>query len=184
MSTVQKSIDLDVPVRTAYNQWTQFEEFPQFMEGVDRVEQTAPDKTHWEISIGGVQRAFDAQITEQHPDQRIAWTSTDGVTHAGAVTFQRIGDAQTRLTLQLDAQPEGAVEKLGDALGLVERRCARDLERFKDLIEERDVESGGWRGEITGAHVTDSDAGRQSGALNTALLGPDAPGQPYGSPRW
>ncbi len=148
MSTVEKSIDVDVPVSTAYNQWTQFESFPQFMEGVDRIDQTSDRMTHWVTSIGGVTREFDAQITEQHPDERIAWTSVDGAKNAGVVTFHRLDESKTRVMLQMDYLPEGVVENVGDKLGIVGRRAEGDLKRFKEFIESRGAESGGWRGEV------------------------------------
>ena len=148
MSTVEKSIDVDVPVSTAYNQWTQFESFPQFMEGVDRIDQTSDRMTHWVTSIGGVTREFDAQITEQHPDERIAWTSVDGAKNAGVVTFHRLDENKTRVMLQMDYLPEGVVENVGDKLGIVGRRAEGDLKRFKEFIESRGAESGGWRGEV------------------------------------
>jgi len=148
MSTVEKSIDVDVPVSTAYNQWTQFESFPQFMEGVDRIDQTSDTTTHWVTSIGGVTREFDTQITEQHPDERIAWTSVDGPKHAGVVTFHRLDADKTRVMLQMDYEPEGVVENVGDKLGIVGRRAEGDLKRFKDFIESRGTESGAWRGEV------------------------------------
>ena len=137
MSTVEKSIDVDVPVRTAYNQWTQFESFPQFMEGVDRIDQTSDTMTHWLTSIGGVTREFDAEITEQHPDERIAWTSVDGPKHAGVVTFHRLSPDKTRVMLQMDFEPEGLVENVGDKLGIVGRRVTGDLERVDPLEEVR-----------------------------------------------
>ena len=148
MSTVEKSIDVDVPVRTAYNQWTQFESFPQFMEGVDRIDQTSDTMTHWVTSIGGVKREFDAQITEQHPDERVAWTSVDGPKQAGVVTFHRLDENKTRVMLQMDYEPEGVVENVGDKLGIVGRRAEGDLERFKKFIENRGTETGAWRGEV------------------------------------
>ncbi len=148
MSTVEKSIDVDVPVATAYNQWTQFESFPQFMEGVDRIEQTSSTQTHWVTSIGGVTREFDAEITEQHPDERVAWTTLDGPKQAGVVTFHRLAADKTRIMLQLDFEPEGLVEQAGDKLGFVTRRIEGDLGRFKKFIEERGTESGAWRGDV------------------------------------
>jgi uncharacterized membrane protein len=148
MSTVEKSIDVNVPVTTAYNQWTQFESFPQFMDGVDRIEQTSSTQTHWVTSIGGVHREFDAEITEQHPDERVAWTSIDGPKQAGVVTFHRLDTDKTRIMLQLDFAPEGIVEQAGDKLGFVSRRIEGDLERFKKFIEERGTESGAWRGDV------------------------------------
>ena len=148
MSTIEESIDVKVPVRVAYDQWTQFEEFPQFMDGVESVTQLGDDRVHWIAEIGGVRREWDATITEQHPDERIAWAATEGAENAGVVTFHRIDDETTRLMLQLDFEPEGFVEAAGDALGFVRRRAAGDLERFKGFIEARGNETGGWRGDI------------------------------------
>ncbi len=148
MTTVEKSIDVNVPITTAYNQWTQFESFPQFMEGVDRIEQTSSTQTHWVTSIGGVTREFDAEITEQHPDERVAWTTLDGPKQAGVVTFHRLAADKTRIMLQLDFEPEGLVEQAGDKLGFVTRRIEGDLGRFKKFIEERGTESGAWRGDV------------------------------------
>lgn len=148
MSSVTESVDVDVDVHTAYNQWTQFETFPQFMSGVESIEQIDDTHLHWKADIGGVQREFDATITEQHPDERVAWKSTDGTTHAGVVTFHRLGDAQTRVTAQLDWQPEGLVEKAGAALGIDDRQVKSDLARFKAFIENKGTETGAWRGEV------------------------------------
>ena len=150
MANIEQSIDVEVPVRTAYDQWTQFEEFPRFMEGVEEVRQLDDTHTHWRTKIAGKEKEFDAEITEQTPDQRIAWTSEAGAEHAGVVTFHRIDDGTTRVMLQLDYQPDGVAEKVGDKLGLVQRRVKGDLERFKQLIESRGPggESGGWRGEV------------------------------------
>ncbi len=149
MSTVTQSIDVAVPVRTAYDQWTQFEEFPRFMEGVEEIRQLDATHTHWRTKIGGVEREFDATITEQHPDERVAWNSTSGPDHAGVVTFHKLSDAETRVTVQLDWSPEGVVEKAGDLLQLDERRVKGDLGRFKEFIESRGVESGAWRGDVS-----------------------------------
>jgi uncharacterized membrane protein len=148
MSTIEQSIDVDVPVRTAYDQWTQFEEFPKFMEGVEEIRQVDDTHLHWRTKIAGKVKEFDAVITEQTPDQRIAWTSEDGPEHAGVVTFHRLGEGQTRVMVQMDYEPQGAAEKVGDALGLVKRRVKGDLERFKELIEDRGTETGAWRGEV------------------------------------
>ena len=148
MSTVEKSIDVEVPVSTAYNQWTQFESFPQFMEGVDRIDQTSSTQTHWVTTIGGVTREFDAEITEQHPDERVAWTTLDGPKQAGVVTFHRLAEDRTRIMLQMDFEPEGIVETVGDKLGFVTRRAEGDLKRFKTFIEQRGTESGAWRGDV------------------------------------
>jgi uncharacterized membrane protein len=149
MSDVVETADVDVPVRTAYNQWTQFEEFPQFMEGVEKVDQMGDDLTHWRIRIGGVEREFDAKITEQHPDERVAWTSVGGTDHAGVVTFHKLGDTSTRVTLQLVTAPEGVVETLGDKLGIVKMRARGDLKRFKSFIESQGAPSGAYRGDIS-----------------------------------
>src|SRR3954447_10564797 len=148
MASIEQSIEVGVPVRTAYNQWTQFEEFPQFMEGVEEVRQVDDTHTRWRTSVGGKEQEFDAEITEQIPDERVAWQSQAGRDQAGVVTFHKIDDAKTKIMLQLDAEPEGVVEKVGDALGVLERRVKGDLERFKELIETRGAESGGWRGEV------------------------------------
>jgi uncharacterized membrane protein len=148
MSTIEQSIDVHVPVRTAYDQWTQFEEFPAFMEGVEEIRQLDDTHTRWVTKVAGRTKEFEAVITEQRPDERIAWTSESGPEHAGVVTFHRLGQGETRIMLQMDYDPEGAVEKAGDALGLVKRRVKGDLERFKELIEGRGSESGAWRGEV------------------------------------
>jgi uncharacterized membrane protein len=150
MSTHETSIDVEVPVRVAYNQWTQFESFPEFMNGVEKITQTDSTHTHWAIKIGGVSREFDAKITEQTPDQRVAWKSESGATHAGVVTFHRLDGAKTRVMLQLDTEPEGLVEKVGEAVGVVGHQVKSDLERFKQFIESRpEGETGAWRGEVS-----------------------------------
>ena len=148
MSTIQKSVEVDVPVSTAYNQWTQFESFPEFMEGVERITQVDATHTHWKTKIGAVTREFDAEITEQHPDERIAWHTLDGPRQAGVVTFHRLGDGNSKVMLQMDFDPEGLVEKAGDTLGVVESRVSGDLDRFKRFIESRGLETGGWRGDV------------------------------------
>jgi uncharacterized membrane protein len=148
MSKILEAIDVAVPVRTAYDQWTQFETFPQFMEGVKSVRQLDDSTVHWVADIAGRHKEWDAKITEQEPDQRIAWTAIDGAHNAGVVTFHRIDDGHSRVTLQLDVDPEGPVENVGDALGLVKGRVKGDMERFKTFIEQRGAETGAWRGEI------------------------------------
>jgi uncharacterized membrane protein len=148
MSTIVESIDVNVPVRTAYNQWTQFESFPQFMEGVERVDQLDDARLHWVAKVGGQTKEWDAKITEQTPDQRVAWTATDGAENAGVVTFHRLDDDKTRVTVQMDIDPEGPIENIGDAVGIPDRRVKADLERFKQFIESRGGETGAWRGEI------------------------------------
>jgi uncharacterized membrane protein len=148
MGEVTEHVDVDVDVRTAYNQWTQFEEFPRFMEGVERVDQLDDRRLHWVVDIADVDREFDAEITEQTPDQRVAWTSTSGVKQAGVVTFHALDDDHTRVTLQMETEPEGAAEQVADKLGFVSRRVKGDLGRFKEFIEGRGAETGAWRGEI------------------------------------
>ena len=148
MARIEETIEVDVPVRTAYDQWTQFEEFPQFMEGVESVQQL--DDTHllWKAEVGGKSEEWRAEITEQHPDHRVAWKSTEGRENAGVVTFHRIDESTTRIAVQMDWDPDGIVEATGAALGADSRRVKGDLERFKELIESRGVESGAWRGEV------------------------------------
>ena len=148
MSTIEKSVEVEVPVKTAYNQWTQFESFPEFMDGVEQITQVTDTLVHWRTKIAGVEREFDAEITEQHPDERIAWRSIDGPRQAGVVTFHRLSDDRSKVMLQMDYEPEGLVEKVGDAVGLVEKRVSGDLQRFKTFIESRGLESGAWRGEV------------------------------------
>jgi uncharacterized membrane protein len=148
MTTIEQSIDVNVPVRTAYNQWTQFEEFPEFMQGVEFVNQLDDTHLRWKAEIGGTSHEWEAEITEQKPDDRIAWKTTSGKGHAGVVTFHRLGEDQTRVTLQMDYEPEGMKESAGSALGFDDRRIKGDLERFKELIESRGTESGAWRGEV------------------------------------
>ena len=148
MSTVTKSVDVHVPIATAYDQWTQFESFPQFMSGVDTVAQLDDRHLHWKVTVGGARREFDAEITEQHPEERVSWKSIDGTTHAGVVTFHKLDDRTTRVTVQLDWEPIGAVEKTGSALKFDDRQVSKDLERFKEFIETTGSASGGWRGDI------------------------------------
>jgi uncharacterized membrane protein len=148
VTTVTESVDVSVPVRTAYNQWTQFEEFPRFMDGVREIRQLDPTHTHWKTEIAGVKREFDAEITEQLPDERVAWKTTEGERQAGVVTFHRLDDTHTRVTVQMDFDPQGFVEQAGDKLGVVDRRVKGDLKRFKEYIEGRGTESGAWRGQV------------------------------------
>jgi uncharacterized membrane protein len=147
-SRIEKSIDVNVPVSTAYNQWTQFEEFPRFMEGVRDVRQLDDTHLRWRAEIGGKEKTWDAVITEQIPDERIAWRSTSGATNAGVVTFHRLGPTKTRVMLQMEYDPEGLVENVGDFVGVTSRRIEGDLERFKTFIESRGRETGAWRGEV------------------------------------
>jgi carbon monoxide dehydrogenase subunit G len=148
VTTIEKSVDVHAPVRTAYNQWTQFESFPKFMSGVDKIEQTTPTHTHWHTTIGGVSKEFDAEITEQHPDERVAWRSVSGAEHSGVVTFHRLDDQTTRVHLQMEYTPESLTEKAGTALGVVGHRIQGDLGRFKEFIESQGGETGAWRGEV------------------------------------
>ena len=148
MASVTESVDVAVPVSTAYNQWTQFESFPHFMGGVDKITQVDATHNHWVTTIGGATREFDTEITEQHPDERVAWKSTDGTTHAGVVTFHRLDEAKTRVTVQLDWEPSGVVEKAGSVLGFDDRQVKGDLGRFKEFIENRGGETGAWREDV------------------------------------
>jgi uncharacterized membrane protein len=148
MSRIDAVIDVNVPVRVAYDQWTQFEEFPRFMSGVESVKQTDDTHLHWVAEIAGVRKEWDAEITQQEPDQRIAWTSTSGALNAGAVDFHRLDDNRTRVTLTMDIDPEGVVEKIGDAVGVPDHQVESDLKRFKEFIEGRAVPTGAWRGTV------------------------------------
>ena len=149
MSSTEESVEVEVPVRTAYDQWTQFEEFPRFMDGVQEIRQLDATHTHWKTEIAGVKREFDAEITEQLPDERVAWKSTEGEKQAGVVTFHRLDDTKTRVTVQMDYDPQGVVENVGDKLGIVDRRVKGDLKRFKEYIEQRGAgETGAWRGQV------------------------------------
>jgi len=150
VSTIEKSVTVDVPLHTAYDQWTQFETFPRFMEGVEEVRQLDDTHLHWTADIAGVHREWDAEIVDQTPDERITWRSLDGARNDGTVSFasDATGTA-TRVTLRMEFEPEGMVEKVGDALHIVDRRTEGDLERFKSFIEARGTETGGWRGEVS-----------------------------------
>jgi uncharacterized membrane protein len=148
MSTVTESVDVEVPVTTAYNQWTQFESFPQFMGGVEEVRQLDDTHTHWVTKMGGVTREFDATITEQHPDERVAWKTENGPKQAGVVTFHKLDDNHTRVTAQMDFEPEGIAEKAADKVGMIEGRVKGDMERFKQFIEGQGRETGAWRGDV------------------------------------
>jgi uncharacterized membrane protein len=148
MERLEKSIDVEVPLSTAYNQWTQFKEFPHFMDGVQEVRQIDDTHLFWRADIAGKTAEWEAEIYEQVPDSRIAWRSTSGAPNAGAVSFQELEPNLTRVNLIIDYQPLGAVEKIGDALGLVSGKVEGDLQRFKDFIEKRGRESGSWRGEV------------------------------------
>ncbi|WP_300078754.1 SRPBCC family protein [Propioniciclava sp.] len=145
---VEKSVVVDVPLSTVYNQWTQFEEFPRFMHGVEQVTQLSDDRLEWIADIAGVRRQWIAKILEQVPDRTVAWASVEGVTNAGAVTFADAGDHRTTVHLTLEFEPEGVLEDLGDRLGIVERLAEGDLERFKEFIETEGHATGAWRGSL------------------------------------
>jgi uncharacterized membrane protein len=148
MSLIEHGIEVEVPLRTAYNQWTQFEEFPRFMEGVEEVKQLDDSSLRWKAEFLGEAREWDAKISEQRPDERIAWTTVDGPYNSGVVTFHRLDDNRCRVMLQMDFAPEGFKEKAADMLGIVRSRVKSDLENFKRFIEERGAETGQWRGEV------------------------------------
>lgn len=149
MSHVEEHVEVNVPLRTAYNQWTQFEEFPAFMEGVERIEQRGDALTHWVTKVNGVEREFDARITEQLPDRRIAWMTVDGeARQAGLVTFEPVDATTTRIDLHMNWVPDGLAENAADKLGFVQRQISGDLKRFKHFIEARGAETGSWRGEV------------------------------------
>ncbi|WP_328623131.1 SRPBCC family protein [Streptomyces sp. NBC_00354] len=146
MSQVKESIEVAVPVTTAYNQWTQFESFPEFMDGVERIEQRTDTMTHWVTKIAGVEREFDAEITEQVPDQKVAWVTVGETEQSGLVTFRPIDPAHTEVTLMMDFDPDGMAENIGDKFGFVDRQVKGDLKRFKHFIEDRGTATGSWRG--------------------------------------
>jgi uncharacterized membrane protein len=149
MTTMEKSVTVDVPVRTAYNQWTQFETFPRFMDGVEEVRQLDDTHLHWKAQIAGVEREWDAEIVDQTPDERITWRALAGTKNDGTVSFAPVDQGKcTRVTLRLDFEPEGFVEKAGDALHIVQQRVGGDLQRFKDYIETAGHETGAWRGDV------------------------------------
>lgn len=148
MSTTEQSIDVDVPIKAVYEQWTQFESFPRFMNVIEEVRQVDDRHLHFRAKTLGVEREWDSEITEQHPEERVAWRNTSGATHAGVVTFHKLDDEKTRVTLQLDLEPEGFVEKAADATGFVDRAAKNDLKQFKDFIEERGRAEGGWHGDV------------------------------------
>jgi uncharacterized membrane protein len=148
MSKILEAVDVAVPVRTAYDQWTQFETFPAFMEGVKSVRQLDDTTLEWVADIAGQEKRWKAKITEQQPDERIAWTATEGAHNAGVVTFHRLDEGKSRVTLQLEVDPEGPAENAGDALGIVKGRVKGDMERFKEFIEKRGQETGAWRGSV------------------------------------
>ena len=148
MARVEQSIDVNVPLTTAYNQWTQFEEFPRFMDGVESVRQIDDTHLHWVAEIGGKREEWDAEITDQEPDRKVAWRALDGHYNSGTVTFERLGDNQTRINVVMEHETEGLTETLGSALGGDSRKVKSDLERFKEFVESRGTETGAWRGDV------------------------------------
>jgi uncharacterized membrane protein len=154
MAEVMEEIVVDVPVSTAYNQWTQFEEFPQFMDGVKSVRQLDETHLHWEVEVAGRHHEWDAEITYQDPDTHIAWKATDGKDNAGAVRFESLDGGRTKIKVRINYEAEGAAEAVGDALGIDDRGVKADLKRFKELVESRGRETGAWRGEVREGDVT------------------------------
>ncbi|NUT72392.1 SRPBCC family protein [Pseudarthrobacter sp. C4D7] len=161
---VEKRILVNVPVSTAYNQWTQFEEFPHFMGGVKSVTQVSDDRLEWVAEIGGVRRQWEARILEQVPDRRVAWAATEGATNAGAVDFEDVGGGQTSLQLTLEYEPEGLVEKVGDKLNVVDRQAESDLQKFKEFIEDEGYASGAWRGSVNAGSAMGTPGVEHAGA--------------------
>ena len=168
---VEKSIVVDVPVDTAYNQWTQFEEFPHFMGGISEIRQLDDTRLHWVAEIGGVKREWEARILEQIPNEKVAWAATEGATNAGAVYFAPAGAGQTNVRLELEYEPEGLVETVGDKLGVVERRVQADLEKFKSFIEDAGYATGAWRGAVPGAGGTPGVAAAEASRGDSGKAG-------------
>jgi uncharacterized protein YndB with AHSA1/START domain len=168
MGATTHSIEVNAPLQTVYNQWTQFEEFPRFMDGVDEVRQDGPKRLYWKAKIGGKDKQWEAEITEQVPNKRIAWQSVDGAPNMGEVTFESLDIAQTRITLTMEYEPEGFFEKAGDALGIPSGRVEGDLNRFREFMENRGIETGAWRGQIEQVEIPDSTdkATRREGTLS------------------
>ena len=174
---VEDSIEVEVPVSTAYNQWTQFEDFPHFMQDVLEVRQVDDTHLHWRARIAGKEEEWDAEITNQIPDRRIAWKSTSGPPNSGAVTFEPISDHRTRVTLRMSYQPRNALEKVGDALGAVKLETSTNLHRFREFLESRGRETGAWRGTVTGGSATSNGSGATSGSgMSGAMAGFGLPG--------
>jgi uncharacterized membrane protein len=153
MQTIEQSIEVNAPVRTVYDQWTQFEEFPEFMEGVEEVRQLDEKRLHWVAEIAGRRHEWDAEIYEQTPDQQIAWRSISGVRNEGTVRFEALPENRTRVHVRISYEPESALEKVGTALGVASGRVKGDLKRFKEFIEARGTETGAWRGEVHGGQL-------------------------------
>lgn len=153
MASLTESVDVNSDIHTVYNQWTQFETFKEFIKGIDKISQLDDIHTHWVVTVAGAQREFDTEITEQHPDERVAWKSTGGTVHAGVVTFHRLDDDQTRLTAQIDWDPDGVVEKAGAMLNVDNAQVKSALRQFKSFVESRGGETGSWRGEVDPPHA-------------------------------
>ncbi|MFI6600183.1 SRPBCC family protein [Nonomuraea sp. NPDC050536] len=182
MSTIEYSIDVRVPIRVAYNQWTQFETFPEFMEGVESVKQLTDTRAVWQAEIAGVKREFETEIAEQHPDERVAWHTLDKPKHSGVVTFHRLDDTNTRVTLQMAYDPEGFVETAGDWLQLVRIRVQADMRRFKEFIESRGGETGAWRGDVPRPDASDTPHTRPPDSDEAPLSGTGYPVPEEGGP--
>ncbi|MEZ2389556.1 SRPBCC family protein [bacterium RCC_150] len=173
MATVNQTVEVDVPVSAAYNQWTQFESFPKFMKGVESVDQIDETALHFSTKVGGVRRDYNAQILEQVPDSLISWASIDGPRNAGTVRFEALGAARTRVSVEIEWEPEGFTEKAGSLVGADDLRVSADLEKFKDFIEDRGRETGAWRGTVAGGDV--EDTGAAAGVGTTAEIPPVDP---------
>ena len=172
MERIQKEFEISVPVRAAYDQWTQFEEFPRFMDGVEEVVQIDNTHLHWRVSVAGKQKEWDAEITEQVPDRLIAWRSVSGTPNAGQVRFEPIAQDRTRILFAMEYQPETAVEKAGDAVGVLSRKVDKTVEDFKEFIEQRGRETGGWRGEVHHGEQRDNTAERMGTSGNQSGTSP------------
>lgn len=176
MQRIEKTIECDVPCGVAYNQWTQFESFPSFMEGIEQVEQLDDKRLHWVANVGGRRKEWDSEIVEQVPDEVVSWRSTAGPLNNGSVTFTALEPSRCRVTLILTYEPEGGLEKVGDALGVVSARVQGDLNRFKEFIEDRKVETGAWRGEIREGQVESRGEGKRTHSTPPASLSERGPG--------
>ncbi|WP_102191953.1 SRPBCC family protein [Microbacterium aurantiacum] len=174
-NTITSDIEVDVPIRTAYEQWTQFESFPEYLSGVEDVTQLDDTTTHWIVNIGGVRREFDARIVDQVPDDHVVWRSLNEVAHEGRVSFRPDPEGGTHVELSMKWEPEGFVEKAGAALHIDDMVVKRDLQRFKEFIEERHTPTGAWRGEIHGGTTTDTAATPSSGTASDATVSPTTP---------
>jgi hypothetical protein len=183
VSTIRQSVEVDVPVRTAYDQWTQFEEFPRFMAAVDEVRQLDDTHLHWVAEVAGHRAEWDAEITEQIPDARIAWRSTSGRETTGLVTFESLGRERTLVTVDLEYETEGLTEGIGSAIGVDDRQVKADLDRFKELIEAQGEPSGAWRGKVTRSGEADRELPHGTPRVPPVEEQPPGPGaEPQRSP--